>query len=1222
MPAKDPQAEAKATLAKLVIGCRDDDEGVSSKKSLVESFMTSSSQNLTEILLAMHVHNAVSVDGRGLIKASKWQHVPMGSKTPRSGSVEEEAGNHGMFLASVLSGLGEGGGAAMSVVDQFCDANPHVDVIELLRYINAIGFFTTSTETLMNGFVVNWKKPPPPKQELPSWTRRWMGTSTPSGPHGASKYVTVRDTARGRSIKLCFLGSVDPMNGILTLDSPQKVFDVFGLRRPRMLVNTDAGSMHPRKLDENNMLHNLPGFCDWVAAARAQQNPKEAADLEAGGAVDVGADWKTFTKKGGGLSLRTKGVATLNQLMQKTIDQWHSELEVMDTDKIMGTESSINTLIFTKLTEVFGALLDSVKVNDSWILVDRTEGKESATAEYLLEMALEKGATRPNIIVIDSLERLGQAHDGCNSGRMMKQLSELHDDENCVTGPNGTEKTLNIDFYYDVKQFESSEAFHDIKDNMLPFDVLAEHTRRGGNNTCDPKRKWRYFYVDSLFSSATHYVIKTNDKDEFNVDQYAPMGYLYAHGDTRTYKRLASNIQQGKSIVLLHNSGGCTTAFSWLQRVFKFQRPAPDISRLRAPLKFMISALSKGNWSFEFGVPEMLMMKDLAERAPLLFKKHVVSVDIMTNSEEQVLETITGCFSAGFGGVPELGLGNAETNVIYNAWNLHFMLCQNAKVFLRLSKVAQAVMWTLAIATTTLAIFHVSISGGAMKDVITDPKQKTDVVNAIETAVLLIPIGTAFASTILAKLLWRDKWSICLSAASQLAAEIYKFRMNCIEYDPRAMTGPLVQGGEDRVGKATMARKMFVDRVQAMYGAALTELSQTGALSAQNKKAKKNDQIQTRSHREDKLTLSQWLIFKRHTERFFYKTSWTFPTTSFQSWFAGLRPYLHGPSLREEVKAVIESLLAENKIVLMGVPLNDTESKMVRQEVAKSIGLKKTMLDGQKDEIIKIQREIVTQLWREKQAQQAKQAAGGQGNPLDGIEDSPKKKGAKVVPVDDDDDDVFTDSVAAMRKHLLELQGIKVGRKTANEIKEEKKNKNKSVVFKEIEDDYLCGPLSIESYVVYRVRPIVEKFEKHCTKLAWRLQAIDLLSFLLNSLGTVLAACGLTEFVSLSVALVFVLNSIIEFSKLRDEVVSSNLALRDMQSILVDWDSLSMVKRRSPDVKAKIVDATEESLIAVVVAHTTAASVTQISVKRKLALHIANGHYGAHAAADTGESAE
>jgi hypothetical protein len=226
------------------------------------------------------------------------------------------------------------------------------------------------------------------------------------------------------------------------------------------------------------------------------------------------------------------------------------------------------------------------------------------------------------------------------------------------------------------------------------------------------------------------------------------------------------------------------------------------------------------------------------------------------------------------------------------------------------------------------------------------------------------------------------------------------------------------------------------------------------------------------------------------------------------------------------------------------------------------------------------------------------------------------------VPIDDDDDDVFTDSVAAMRKHLLELQGIKVGRKTANEIKEEKKNKNKSVVFKEIEDDYLCGPLSIESYVVYRVRPIVEKFEKHCTKLAWRLQAIDLLSFLLNSLGTVLAACGLTEFVSLSVALVFVLNSIIEFSKLRDEVVSSNLALRDMQSILVDWDSLSMVKRRSPDVKAKIVDATEESLIAVVVAHTTAASVTQISVKRKLALHIANGHYGANAAADTGESAE
>ena len=79
---------------------------------------------------------------------------------------------------------------------------------------------------------------------------------------------------------------------------------------------------------------------------------------------------------------------------------------------------------------------------------------------------------------------------------------------------------------------------------------------------------------------------------------------------------------------------------------------------MRGPLRFLIANLSKANWTQDFGVPEMMMMKTLAERAPQLFRKNVVSVDILTESEETVLEVITGCFAQA-GGVPELGLGNA-----------------------------------------------------------------------------------------------------------------------------------------------------------------------------------------------------------------------------------------------------------------------------------------------------------------------------------------------------------------------------------------------------------------------------------------------------------------------------------------------------------------------------------------------------------------------------------
>ena len=60
-----------------------------------------------------------------------------------------------------------------------------------------------------------------------------------------------------------------------------------------------------------------------------------------------------------------------------------------------------------------------------------------------------------------------------------------------------------------------------------------------------------------------------------------------------------------------------------------------------------------------------MMMKGLADRAPQLFRKHVVSVDILTDSEERMLEVITGCFAT-TGGI-RAGLGNAEVNVIFNA---------------------------------------------------------------------------------------------------------------------------------------------------------------------------------------------------------------------------------------------------------------------------------------------------------------------------------------------------------------------------------------------------------------------------------------------------------------------------------------------------------------------------------------------------------------------------
>ena len=44
-------------------------------------------------------------------------------------------------------------------------------------------------------------------------------------------------------------------------------------------------------------------------------------------------------------------------------------------------------------------MLDAATLAGSWIIVDRTDGSGSATAELLLEMAVERGGQKPTILV-------------------------------------------------------------------------------------------------------------------------------------------------------------------------------------------------------------------------------------------------------------------------------------------------------------------------------------------------------------------------------------------------------------------------------------------------------------------------------------------------------------------------------------------------------------------------------------------------------------------------------------------------------------------------------------------------------------------------------------------------------------------------------------------------------------------------------------------------------
>ena len=297
-------------------------------------------------------------------------------------------------------------------------------------------------------------------------------------------------------------------------------------------------------------------------------------------------------------------------------------------------------------------------------------------------------------------------------------------------------------------------------------------------------------------------------------------------------------------------------AVSWRQRVMAHMRPPPESHRLRGPLRFLIANLSSANWTKDFGTPEVMMMRTLASRAPQLFRKNVVSVDILTESEEQTLEVISSCFSMA-GGVPELGLGNAEVNVLFSTWNMHEMLFRNSKRYWRSSIIGQVTWWTLAIVTTFIAIFQGEITRGGKdpegENLIQQwsPEYASEVASHLGMATLILPVIAAFVSNMNGFYLWRDRWSVCIMAASQLVAEIYNFRMLTNQYDFSSAKQPTAEDGEKAPPltakeKARMARMTFVTRVQEFYGAAITEISQGFALRKRSAKVGEEEQHEDR----------------------------------------------------------------------------------------------------------------------------------------------------------------------------------------------------------------------------------------------------------------------------------------------------------------------------------------------------------------------------------------
>ena len=245
-----------------------------------------------------------------------------------------------------------------------------------------------------------------------------------------------------------------------------------------------------------------------------------------------------------------------------------------------------------------------------------------------------------------------------------------------------------------------------------------------------------------------------------------------------------------------------------------------------------------------------------------------------------------------------------------------------------------------------------------------------------------------------------------------------------------------------------------------------------------------------------------------------------------------LRPYLSQATMREEMTAIIKTLSEMGVIRLKGAkPLSDGASSKIRHALAAKLGLPPKLLDGVKDEIRLLQRTVVMALHDEQRKKQAEARKLSEARDVEAGQQAAIESGGRDEELADE---------STMREMIMEMQGlgkpvVEDGAKLMGLRKRQKKSETVSQKVG-IDDDYLAGPMTIDTYMTYRVRPVMAMLQSRAESRSRLLSILEIVGFCIQSSGAIFGTFAYTEWVALTVALAAVVQSFIEFMSLRDQV--------------------------------------------------------------------------------------
>ena len=129
----------------------------------------------------------------------------------------------------------------------------------------------------------------------------------------------------------------------------------------------------------------------------------------------------------------------------------------------------------------------------------------------------------------------------------------------------------------------------------------------------------------------------------------------------------------------------------------------------------------------------------------------------------------------------------------------------------------------------------------------------------------------------------------------------------------------------------------------------------------------------------------------------------------------------------------------------------------------------------------------------------------------------------------------------------------------------------------------------MQAYIDARVRPYVEYLERRAPIMSCRGLILEHVAMIMNSTGAVLALFN-GEYIAITVAVASVSMAFLDYFYIPSQLAATNKALEDCHNLLLYWDSLSLVQRKTRAVKSKVCSTVEGAVLGLCQARTGVSS--------------------------------